>query len=178
MTLTEPATNIGRMILPMPPDPTAAPASDRPVDPDLLQQGAGGGGREVLVVDDSAIARTFLAQRLDGYRYQVHLANDGEQALAMCAEQAFDIVFVDVALGGENSVDGLRVCQRLKRHPTLPGKVAPAVVVVTGDASASTRVRGALAGCDAYLVKPLLEAEFLAALRAVDTRFEWTPPRE
>jgi len=163
------------MTLPMPPGPTSA--SGGPVDLDLLLQGTGGGGREVLVVDDSAIARTFLAQRLSAYRYQVHLANDGEQALAMCAEQAFDIVFVDVSLGGDNGVDGLRVCQRLKRHPRLPGSVPPAVVVVTGDASASTRVRGALAGCDAYLVKPLLEAEFLAALRAVDARFEWEPAR-
>ncbi len=163
------------MSLPIPLDPPPAPASDHPVEPGLLQQG--GGGREVLVVDDSAIARAFLAQRLTAYRYQVHLANDGEQALAMCAEQAFDIVFVDVTLGGENSVDGLRVCQRLKRHPRLPGSASPAVVVVTGDASASTRVRGALAGCDSYLVKPLLEAEFLAALRTVDARFEWQSAR-
>jgi len=163
------------MTLPMPPAPSFD--SGAAVDPALLQQGAGGGGREVLVVDDSAIARTFLAQRLNAYRYQVHLANDGEQALAMCAEQAFHIVFVDVQLGGENSVDGLRVCQRLKRHPRMAGSAGPAVVVVTSDASASTRVRGALAGCDAYLVKPLLEAEFLAALRSVDVRFEWEPAR-
>ena len=178
------------MTLPIPPapdpaqDPDPAPATPAApgstVDLDLLLQsaGAGGGGREVLVVDDSAIARTFLAQRLNTYRYNVHLANDGEQALAMCAEQAFDIVFVDVSLGGENSMDGLRVCQRLKRNPHLPGSGGPAVVVVTGDASASTRVRGALAGCDAYLVKPLLEAQFLAALRTVDARFEWASARE
>ncbi len=163
------------MTLPMPLDP--APAAAGAVDLALPLQGAGGGGRDVLVVDDSAIARTFLAQRLNAFGYQVHLANDGEQALAMCAEQAFEIVFVDVQLGDENSVDGLRVCQRLKRHPRQPGSASPAVVVVTGDASASTRVRGALAGCDAYLVKPLLEAEFVAALRTVDARFEWEAAR-
>jgi two-component system, cell cycle response regulator len=163
------------MTLPMPLAPAPAPAGG--VDLDLPLQGAGGGGREVLVVDDSAIARTFLAQRLTAFGYQVHLANDGEQALTMCAEQAFAIVFVDVQLGGEHSVDGLRVCQRLKRHPRVPGSASPAVVVVTGDATASTRVRGALAGCDAYLVKPLLEAEFVAALRTVDARFEWESVR-
>lgn len=168
---------MGRMSLPMPPGPTSAAGGPVDLDLLLLGAGAGGGGRKVLVVDDSAIARTFLAHRLNAYRYRVQLANDGEQALAMCAEQDFDIVFVDVSLGGESSMDGLRVCQRLKRHPRLPGSAGPAVVVVTGDAGASTRVRGALAGCDAYLVKPLLEAEFMATLRAVDTQFEWDPAR-
>ena len=168
----------------LPSSPAANPALDAhgadtdahtDANVDLLLQdvGAGGGGREVLVVDDSAIARTFLAQRLTALRYRVHLADDGEQALVMCAEQAFDIVFLDITLGGENSVDGLRVCQRLKRHPRQAGGAAPAVVIVTGDASSSTRVRGALAGCDAYLVKPLIEAAFLDALRAVDPHFEW-----
>lgn len=139
------------------------------------RQGAGGGGRSVLVVDDSAIARAFLAQRLTDLHYRVQVASDGEAALEMCSEQTFAIVFVDVTLGGEERLGGLRVCQYLKRHPRLSDGHAPAVVVVTGDTGSSTRVRGALAGCDAYLTKPLLEAAFLNALRAVDPDFEWQP---
>ena len=45
--------------------------------------------------------------------------------------------------------------------------------MVTGLASSSDRVRGSLAGCDAYLSKPLAESEFIAALREVDRQFIW-----
>ena len=46
-----------------------------------------------------------------------------------------------------------------------------AVVFTTGDARSTNRVRGSLAGCDAYLTKPLLEDELIAALRDVDPLF-------
>ena len=48
---------------------------------------------------------------------------------------------------------------------------AAAVVVTTGQAGSSDRVRSSLAGCDAYLNKPLMEAEFLAVLREIDPLF-------
>ena len=170
LTLPGPPRNIGRMTTRPASAPVPAPHAAPPE-----HTGAGGGGRDVLVVDDSAIARAFLAQRLTVLRYRVQVAQNGEEALAMCAKQTFVIVFLDVALGGENSLDGLRVCQRLKRHPRLSDGFAPAVVVVTGDTGSSTRVRGALAGCDAYLTKPLMDADFLAALGDVDPHFEWKP---
>jgi two-component system, cell cycle response regulator len=49
-----------------------------------------------------------------------------------------------------------------------PGGIAPAVLLVTGLSGSMDRVRGDLAGCDAYLTKPLMEDEFLAALRLLD----------
>ena len=45
--------------------------------------------------------------------------------------------------------------------------------MVTGLDGATDRVRGSLAGCDAYLTKPLHEAEFIAALQQVDPEFVW-----
>jgi two-component system cell cycle response regulator len=63
---------------------------------------------------------------------------------------------------------GLALCQHIKRRTAHPGDMAPAVVLVTGLSGAMDRVRGDLAGCDAYLTKPLMEAEFLATLRQLD----------
>jgi two-component system, cell cycle response regulator len=45
------------------------------------------------------------------------------------------------------------------------------MVVVTGQTGSADRVRSALAGCDAYLTKPLVEAQLIAALGEVDPLF-------
>lgn len=146
----------------------------------------GGSGRVVLVVDDSAIARRFLALRLQRFGYRVQLASSGEEALACFERQTFAIAFVDITLDPSNAggIDGLRVCQTIKqRHqPEVvsalggTGGAGTAVVIVTGQTGATARVQGSLAGCDAFLTKPLMAPEFIAALRLVDPLFQWAAP--
>lgn len=136
--------------------------------PNELMDAEGRPAKDVLVVDDSRIALKFLQTRLQGLGYRVHLAGDAAQALERLATQSFSLVFLDVTLGPEGSMDGLAVCQHIKRRATHPGGIAPAVLMVTGLASSMDRVRGDLAGCDAYLTKPLMEEEFIAALRQLD----------
>ncbi|MDP3796753.1 MAG: response regulator [Polaromonas sp.] len=127
-----------------------------------------GGGRDVLVVDDSSIARKFLKQRLERLGYRVQQANDGESALEMLTHHAFTLVFVDMVLGPPNSVDGLQVCQFAKQRPAFGAHNTPAVVVVTGQTGSTHRVRASLAGCDGFLTKPLIEADFIDTLDKVD----------
>jgi two-component system cell cycle response regulator len=131
----------------------------------------GGAGRAVLVVDSTPIARKFLMQRLTGLGFEAHGAENGEHALALIEQQAFAIVFLELALTPENGIDGLSLCQAIKQKPDHPNGIAPAVVVTTGQTDSSDRVRSSLAGCDAYLNKPLIEAEFLAVLREIDPLF-------
>ena len=126
-------------------------------------------GRVVLVVDSVPIARKFLMQRLEALGYEVHSAESGDRALAMVEHQAYAIVFLELTLAG--GIDGLGLCQAIKQAPPPRGGGAPAVVFTTGDARSTNRVRGSLAGCDAYLTKPLLEDELIAALRDVDPLF-------
>ena len=135
-----------------------------------------GGGRDVLVVDDSAIARKFLKQRLEQLGYRVQQANDGESALEMITHHPFALVFVDMVLGPSHSVDGLQVCQFAKQRPAFGARSTPAVVVFTGQSGSTHRVRAALAGCDAYLTKPLLEAEFIETLCKIDPLFRTEQP--
>lgn len=128
-------------------------------------------GPDVLLAEDSAIARRFLQMRLQQWGYRVHLAHDGDEAMALLAQQRFALVFLDVLLGPPGSLDGLAICQQLKHHPDFSGDRAPKVVLVTGLSGAVDRVRGSLAGCDAYLTKPIAEAELLQALRTLDPGF-------
>lgn len=133
----------------------------------------GGGGREVLVVEDSAIARQFLKRRLQNLGYRVHECASGEAAMDTLSRRTFGMVFLDITLGPPGSIDGLQLCQRLKQRGAHAGGLRTIVVMVTGLDGATDRVRGSLAGCDAYLTKPLHEAEFIATLVQVDPDFEW-----
>jgi two-component system cell cycle response regulator len=134
----------------------------------------GGAAREVLVVEDSAIARKFLQLRLQRLGYRVMTSASGDDALDILEHHWFAIVCADVALGPPGSIDGLQVCRRIKQRAAQPGGKPTAVILVTSLNGSSDRVRGSLAGCDAYLTKPLMEAEFIAALRQVDPAFEWS----
>lgn len=146
------------------PAPAAAPAASRP---------RGGGGREVLLVEDSPIARQFLKQRLQHLGYRVIECASGEAALDLLSRRTFEMVFLDVVLGPPGSIDGLQLCQRLKQRGAQRAGLRTVVVMVTGLDGATDRVRGSLAGCDAYLTKPLHESEFIATLLQVDPAFEW-----
>ncbi len=115
------------------------------------------GGRrtkKVLVVDDSPTIRRQIELGLLPYRVDIEFAETGEQALKFIALQAtsnqtYDLVFLDVVLPG---TDGYEVCKSIKRQPHT--KKTP-VVMMTSKSSPFDRVRGALAGCDAYLTKPV-----------------------
>lgn len=133
----------------------------------------GGGGREVLLVEDSAIARQFLKRRLYHLGYKVHECASGEAALEVLSRRTFGMAFLDITLGPPGSIDGLQLCQRLKQRGAHAAGLRTVVVMVTGLDGATDRVRGSLAGCDAYLTKPLHETEFIATLLQVDPKFEW-----
>lgn len=126
---------------------------------------------KALVVEDSAIARKFLQLRLQRLGYRVHLARQGEQALEMLAADRYDVVCVDIDLGPASTIDGLQVCQAIHQAAAESGTSAPGVVIVTGSRVAADRVRGSLAGCDAYLVKPVSNADLVQALRLADPAF-------
>jgi len=149
-----------------------ATAAERTAHRASLVARRGGKGRAALVVDSTPIARAFLMQRLQALGYDAHGADTGEQALAMIEQQTFALVFLELVLTPKNGIDGLTLCQVIKQKSDHRDGVAPAVIVTTGQRGSSDKVRGSLAGCDAYLTKPLIEEEFLNALREVDPMFK------
>lgn len=110
---------------------------------------------DVLIVDDSEVAQRFVARLVEQLGLRPSCAGDSQSALALLAQQRFAFALLDVALGEGSSDDGLWLCRRIKQQPD-----APHVVMVTAAAQAVDRVLGSLAGCDAYLTKPIDAAEF------------------
>jgi CheY-like chemotaxis protein len=120
---------------------------------------------DVLLVDDSEVALRFLERLIQRHGLHPRSAQTSGEALALMTQQRFAAVFLDVELGDDSELDGLALCQRIKRQPPQQGRPAPAVVLVSAHGEAVDRVRGTLAGCDAYLTKPLDEDELKRTLR-------------
>lgn len=103
----------------------------------------------VLIVDEDARARAQLVDALDGMGFLTESAASGGEALQCLARADVDLATIDVALP---DTDGLQLARRIRRDArtrTLP------IVVVTGRTSALDVIRGAAAGCSAYLAKPI-----------------------
>jgi DNA-binding response OmpR family regulator len=114
-----------------------------------------------LLVDDSEIALRFLETRLQRWGLQIDTAADSSAALDLLARHNYVLVFLDVELGENSELDGLALCQQIKQSAAA---VDAAVVLVSAHHSELDRVRGSLAGCDAYLGKPLDEIELRRVL--------------
>jgi CheY-like chemotaxis protein len=123
---------------------------------------------DILVVDDSDIALKFMKNRLYRYGFRAELARSGEEALARLAQNDFKFVFLDVMMQG---LDGYQTCRVIKQQK-YGGANPPVVVMLTSRGGKIDKIRGSLAGCDAYLTKPLNEEELLAVLSRHDPQVQ------
>lgn len=112
--------------------------------------------QSILLVDDSMLQLRAWARDLEADGRRVHLAENGEQALAAAAAEPLDLAIVDMRLGSE---DGLALVPRLKAiKPEL------VVVVVSGDMSVAHAMAAVRAGADDVLVKPFIPREVVRQL--------------
>jgi two-component system response regulator MprA len=113
----------------------------------------------ILVVDDEPAVRESLDRALRLEHYEVGLAKDGGEALAVVGERPPDAIVLDLMMP---RIDGLEVCRRLR----AAGDRTPILILTARDAVAD-RVAGLDAGADDYIVKPFALEELQARLRAL-----------
>ena len=118
----------------------------------------------ILVVDDSDIALKFMRNRLSRFGFNADLVNSGEEALGKMNTKPYKFVFLDVMMEG---LDGYQTCRAIKQRKYSDGK-PPVVVILTSRGGTIDKIRGTLAGCDAYLTKPLNERDLIAVLAKHD----------
>jgi signal transduction histidine kinase len=109
----------------------------------------------VLVVDDNADMRAYLA-RLLGPLHDVDVAPDGEAALAAIAAHRPDLVLSDVMMP---RVDGFELLRRLRADPRTQ---AIPVILLSARAGTEARIEGLDRGADDYLIKPFTARELVA----------------
>lgn len=112
-----------------------------------------------LVVDDSSTVRKQIELELKLFGIQVHAVESGEQAFELMAQRNYDLIFLDVVLPG---VDGYQICKTIKKDKL---KKKTPVIMLTSKSSPFDRIKGALAGCDTYLTKPVSQSSFQKVVR-------------
>lgn len=132
----------------------AVRAAVPPAQPAAASRASGAADIIALVVDDSLPVRIQMRTALASIAQHVDFAESGEAALDLIDRRRYSVIFLDVILPGK---DGYEVCKRIKRHPLQKGTP---VVMLTGSSSPADRVKGKLAGCDTYLIKPVKQAVF------------------
>ncbi len=111
----------------------------------------------ILIAEDEAKARRYLAQGLQEQGFSVVLAQDGDVAMSLLDSQVFDVVVLDVMLPGS---DGWTIIQSMRANA-----IRTPVLFLTALDRVEDRVRGFELGANDYLVKPFAFAELVARLR-------------
>jgi twitching motility two-component system response regulator PilG len=126
------------------------PIVAKPVEPSV---------QTALVVDDSSTVRKQIELELKLFGIEVDAVESGEQAFESLAQKSYDLIFLDVVLPG---IDGYQICKNIKKDKAR--KKTP-VIMLTSKSSPFDRIKGALAGCDTYLTKPVKQTAFQKVIK-------------
>ena len=123
---------------------------------------------KILLIEDNEMNRDMLSRRLVRRGYEVAIAVDGEQGLAMARAEAPALVLMDMSLPG---IDGWEVTRQLKASPETRG--IP-VIGLTAHAMAGDRDKALAAGCDDFDTKPVELPRLLVKIEELLKKF---PPK-
>jgi class 3 adenylate cyclase len=115
----------------------------------------------ILVVDDTSANLKLMCDVLAAKGYAVTSATCGEDALARIAEQAPDLIVLDIMLP---RLSGYDVCRRVRADPSTA--LLPVVLCTSLDPH-EERIHGIEAGADDFLSKPVNHHELLARIRSL-----------
>jgi DNA-binding response OmpR family regulator len=118
---------------------------------------------KVLIVDDDSNIRELVGHCLAPLGLERTEAQNGREALAICAQAKIDLVVLDAMMP---ELDGWAACRELKRRYEVP------VIMLTVKGETSDKVRGFELGADDYVVKPFDPPELLARAKAVLRRYK------
>jgi len=122
----------------------------------------------VLLAEDDESNQEVVRIMLERRGYSVRTVANGREALAALAEDAFDILLLDVRMP---EIDGCQVVESVRRSEDEdPGCGRLPVIALTAMAMKSDRQRCMEAGMDEYLSKPLRSAELYATLEGILAR--------
>ncbi len=116
------------------------------------------GKTKVMIVEDEASIRRFIAINLNRSGFDALEVESGEKALEHFKRFMPEVVILDVMLPG---MDGFEVCQRLR-------EMMPAVIIImlTARGQDMDKIMGLEIGADDYMVKPFNPLELIARIRA------------
>ena len=117
---------------------------------------------KILVVEDELRLAEALSQIMQEQKYQVDVANDGNDGLDYALYGDYDVIVLDVMLPGK---DGFEIVRALRA-----AKIKTPVIMLTARDDVRDKIRGLDKGADDYMTKPFVPEELLARIRALSRR--------
>src|SRR5579863_3205375 len=117
----------------------------------------------ILLVEDEESFVDALTIGLDREGFDVAIARDGQQAVALFGVETFDIVLLDLMLP---KMSGLDVCRQIRATSEVP------IIIVSAKSEEVDMVLMLELGADDYVAKPYRLRELVARIRAVLRRRE------
>lgn len=124
---------------------------------------------KILIVEDNEMNRDMLSRRLARRGYQVALAVDGEEGIAVARSERPDLILMDISLP---VIDGIEATRRLKADATT--QPIP-IIGLTAHAMTGDREKVIAAGCDDYDTKPVELPRLLQKIEALLGRSDGLP---
>ena len=112
----------------------------------------------VLFADDEDETRVVLQAALKSANIQVHLVENGRQAIQKWQDINYDLIILDVMMP---EVDGLEACRQIRRMSNVP------IILLTARGDERDIVDGFQSGADDYIIKPFHANELVARIQAI-----------
>ena len=106
--------------------------------------------KKILLVEDSPLPQRIVKTILENLNCQVDIADTGEDGVALCMENHFDVVLMDIGLPG---IDGIMAAQLIREREGADYHVP--IVALTAHDDPDVKAKALVAGMDDYRVKPL-----------------------
>ncbi|CAM3046878.1 response regulator [Pseudomonas floridensis] len=116
---------------------------------------------QILIVEDNAANMRLAELLLTSAHHSVITASDAETGLKLASERQPDLILMDIQLP---EMDGLKATSLLKNNPAT---AAIPVVALTAMAMKEDEEKIRLAGCNAYIIKPLRYKELYRVIDAL-----------
>jgi two-component system cell cycle response regulator DivK len=116
---------------------------------------------KLLLVEDNEMNRDMLSRRLARRGYEVAVALDGEQGVAMAKSEAPALILMDMSLPGMDGWEATRQIKAMSETRAIP------VIALTAHAMAGDREKAIAAGCDEFDTKPVDLTRLLEKIEAL-----------
>lgn len=116
---------------------------------------------KILLVEDDNMSRDMLSRRLQRSGYQVLIATDGVEGVALARSELPDLILMDMSLP---VLDGWEATRQIKANAKT--RHIP-IIAQTAHVMAGDREKCIAAGCDDYTAKPVHLPQLLAKIEAL-----------
>lgn len=118
----------------------------------------------ILLAEDEKQLSRALVTAMQATGYHVDPAYNGQEAVDLAGQRAYDVIILDIMMPKLNGIEALKQL-RQNGNKTY-------VIMLTAMAEIDDTVTGLDAGADDYLTKPFSLKELLARLRSLERRSE------